>query len=144
VLCLIYPHLPLGLRLSGKCVYIRQSTHAHGITITHIYYNICMSDLIIIIIIAILDFTYLKNATGHRVCPYDSDHGCDFIEQSWCLDIPRVHFPSFWYVATTFIIASFCASSLLCQTIFSKVLGLWPQVWLFCTYSIKAQVLLLN
>jgi len=42
VLCLvyiyIYMHLPLGLRPLGKCVYIRQSTHAHSITIT---YSVC-------------------------------------------------------------------------------------------------------
>ena len=36
VLCLIYIHEPEGRRPKGKYVYIRQSTHAHGITITYI------------------------------------------------------------------------------------------------------------
>ena len=37
VLCLIYTHTPSGLRPSGLCVYIRQSTRACGISITYIY-----------------------------------------------------------------------------------------------------------
>jgi len=35
VLYLIYTHLSSGLWPSGKCIYIRQNTHAHGITITY-------------------------------------------------------------------------------------------------------------
>ena len=85
----------------------------------------------------LLSLLVLKNTTGHRLRPHDSDRGCDFLDQSWCLDIPKINLPQF-LLGPTFVIASFCASSLLCQTMFSKVLGPWPQVCVYI-FPIEAQ-----
>jgi len=79
----------------------------------------------------------LRNATGHEVHPHDDDdeRGCDFLDQSWCLDIPKINLPQY-LIAPTFIIASFFVNILLCQTIFSKVLGPWPQVCMCVLYKV--------
>ena len=56
-----------------------------------------------------------------------SELGCDFHKQSWCLHQPKIYL--FQYIIGLYILTpGYCASSLICYTMFSKILGPWPQV----------------
>jgi len=53
--------------------------------------------------------------------------GCNPFKQSWCLHEHKIYF--FQYLIGLPIISiGYCSSSLLCYTIFSMILGPWPQV----------------
>ena len=53
--------------------------------------------------------------------------GCNPFKQSWCLHEHKIYF--FQYlIGLPIITIGYCSSSLLCYTIFSMILGPWPQV----------------
>ena len=69
----------------------------------------------------------LNNSTGGPLDNSTSKVGCNYHKQSWCLDQPKIYL--FQYVAGLYILTpGYCASSLICYTMFSKILGPRPQV----------------
>ncbi|XP_065891984.1 major facilitator superfamily domain-containing protein 8-like isoform X2 [Dysidea avara] len=68
----------------------------------------------------------LSNYTGDPLDNSTSKLGCDYHKQSWCLDQPKIYL--FQYVVGLYILTpGYCASSLICYTMFSKILGPRPQ-----------------
>ncbi|XP_065891982.1 major facilitator superfamily domain-containing protein 8-like isoform X2 [Dysidea avara] len=68
----------------------------------------------------------LSNYTGDPVDNSTSKLGCNYRKQSWCLDQPKIYL--FQYVVGLYILTpGYCASSLICYTMFSKILGPRPQ-----------------
>lgn len=78
---------------------------------------------------SILYFTVgLNNSTtGESLVNGTSKLGCDYHKQSWCFDQPKIYL--FQYIIGLYTLTlGYCASSLICYTMFSKILGPWPQV----------------
>jgi len=61
--------------------------------------------------------------------------GCNPFKLSWCLTEHKIYL--FQYlVGLPVITIGYCSSSLLCYTIFSMILGPWPQVcYMLCTHA---------
>lgn len=53
--------------------------------------------------------------------------GCNPDDRPWCDHQPKVYLFQYLIGLPTLTIG-YCASSLLCYTIFSKIIGPWPQV----------------
>ena len=81
----------------------------------------------------------LRNSTGYPLNLNHTERGCDFHEQSWCLHLPKIHL-SQYIIGLVVFAAGYCASSLICQTIVSKILGPWPQVCV-CAYVLCSMCL---
>ena len=80
----------------------------------------------------LLDTTYFvggpMNVTeGNHSSTVDMP-GCDPDDQPWCRHQHKVYLFQYLIGLPTLTIG-YCASSLLCYTIFSKILGPWPQVY---------------
>ncbi|XP_065884613.1 major facilitator superfamily domain-containing protein 8-like isoform X2 [Dysidea avara] len=74
-----------------------------------------------------VEILVLKNSTNHHpVVAHGSDHGCDFLKQSWCLHLPKIHLSQL-IIGLVVVAVGRGASNLLCYTIYSKLLGPWPQ-----------------
>ena len=82
--------------------------------------------------IKLSDRLVLRNSSGYALDQNYTERGCDFRDQSWCLDVPKIHLSQF-VIGLIVFAAGYCMSSLICQTIISKILGPWPQVCV-CVY----------
>lgn len=70
-----------------------------------------------------------NNITGEPLVNSTDKVGCDYHKQSWCLDQLKMYLIQ--YIVGLYILTpGYCASSLICYTMFSKILGPRPQVLL--------------
>ena len=70
----------------------------------------------------------LENSTNHHPLVQNaSSDGCDVLKKSWCTHLPKIHLFQF-VMGSVLVAVGRSSSDLLCFTIFSKILGPWPQV----------------
>ena len=69
----------------------------------------------------------INNSSGYPLDGNHTEQGCDFRDQSWCLHVPKIYL-SQYVIGLVVFAAGYCTSSLICQTIVTKILGPWPQV----------------
>ena len=73
-------------------------------------------------------FLGLTNSSDGKLIGDNPELGCNFHKHSWCLHQPKIYL-SQCVIGICVITVAYSSSLLLCPTIFSKVLGPWPQVY---------------
>ena len=87
----------------------------------------CLKSCLLLLVLCYVVADVLNNHTGRPLDNSTSKVGCNYHKQSWCLDQPKIYL--FQYVVGLYILTpGYCASSLICYTMFSKILGPRPQV----------------